>query len=261
MSELYAINVEGGRPEQILATPAQHIDFNKAGDKFLYQDCKGGENYWRKHHTSSITRDAWIYDTKTGKHTQLTNWAGEDRDPRFADGDKTIYFLSERSGSFNVWSMPSDDTSATKQITKFKTHPVRFLTVADNGTLCYSYNGEIYTQQGNGSPSKLNVNIIEASPTDKNVYLNVTGGGSSALSPDGKQIAFISRGELFVTSVDYATTKRISSTPQSESSPSLKPVESETLLFLAPPITDNRGRCNTPAYKSSELRYIASESP
>ena len=60
MSELYAINIEGGRPEQILATPAQHIDFNSKGDKFLYQDNKGFENYWRKHHTSSITRDAWI---------------------------------------------------------------------------------------------------------------------------------------------------------------------------------------------------------
>ena len=232
MSELYAINVEGGRPEQILATPAQHIDFNSKGDKFLYQDNKGFENYWRKHHTSSITRDAWIYDTKTGKHTQLTTWQGEDRYPRFADNDKTIYFLSERSGSFNVWSMPTDDPSAAKQVTKFKTHPVRFLTVADNGTLCFGYNGEIYTQQGNGSPSKIKIEIVEESPADKNTYMNVSGGGSATVSPDGKQIAFISRGEVFVTSVDYATTKRISSTPQSEASPTFA-ADSRTLAYAS----------------------------
>ncbi|MBO5464707.1 MAG: PD40 domain-containing protein [Alistipes sp.] len=232
MSELYAINIEGGRPEQILATPAQYIDFNRSGDKFLYQDRKGGENYWRKHHTSSITRDAWIYDTKTGKHTQLTTWEGEDRYPRFADGDKTIYYLSERSGSFNVWSMPADNPTATKQVTKFKTHPVRFLTVADNGTLCYGFNGEIYTQQANGSPSKLKVEIIDESPTDKNTYLSVTGGGNATVSPDGKQIAFISRGELFVTSVDYTTTKRISATPQSESSPSFA-ADNRTLAYAS----------------------------
>ena len=135
MSELYAISVEGGRPEQILASPAQQIYFNKSGDKFLYQDNKGFENYWRKHHTSSVTRDAWLYDSKTGKHTKLTNWEGEDRDPRFADNDKSVYFLSERGGTFNVWCMPIDNPTAAKQVTNFKTHPVRFLSVDNDGTL------------------------------------------------------------------------------------------------------------------------------
>lgn len=232
MSELYAINVEGGRPERILATPAQYIDFNKSGDKFLYQDRKGGENYWRKHHTSSITRDAWIYDTKTGKHTQITNWEGEDRYPRFADNDKTIYFLSERSGTFNVWSIPADNPSAAKQITKFNTHPVRFLTVADNGTLCYGFNGEIYTSQGNSSPRKLNVEILEENPTDINTILSVTGGGNSTISPDGKQVAFVNRGEIFVTSVDYTTTRRITSTVESESSPTFA-ADNRTLAYAS----------------------------
>ena len=219
MSELYAIDVEGGRPQQILATPAQEIDFDAKGTKFLYQDRKGGENYWRKHHTSSITRDVWMYDMKTGKHTQLTQWEGEDRDPRFGKDGSSIYFLSERSGTFNVWTMPMGKESEAKQVTRFKTHPVRFLTVADNGVLCYGYNGDIYTQQPDGQPRKLSVEIVDESPADKNTVLSVTGGGSAAVSPDGKQIAFISRGELFVTSVDYTTTKRISNTPQSEASP------------------------------------------
>ena len=41
-----------------------------------------------------------------------------------------------------------------------------------------------------------------------------------AISPDGKQIAFVSRGEIFVTAVDYPTTKQITTTAESESSPS-----------------------------------------
>jgi Tol biopolymer transport system component len=57
MTELYSINIEGGRPKQILATPAEEVSFIGNSDKFVYQDCKGGENIWRKHHTSSITRD------------------------------------------------------------------------------------------------------------------------------------------------------------------------------------------------------------
>ena len=42
MTELYAISVNGGRPRQVLATPAEEICFFKSGDAFLYQDKKGG---------------------------------------------------------------------------------------------------------------------------------------------------------------------------------------------------------------------------
>ena len=223
MTELYSVSVTGGRPVQVLPTPAEAITFAPDGESFLYQDRKGGENIWRKHHTSSITRDIWRYDASTGRHTNLTARDGEDRNPRLADGGRTVYFLSERGGTFNVWSFPADDPAAAKQVTDFKTHPVRFLSVADNGTLCYGYNGQIYTQAAGGRPQLLNVEIVSAEPTDKTSRLSVTGGRDLTASPDGKQVAFVSRGDIFVTSVDYTTTKQITSTPQSEADPDFAP--------------------------------------
>ena len=62
MTELYSVSVDGGRPVQVLATPAEEISFIGNTAAFVYQDCKGGENIWRKHHTSSITRDIWKYE-------------------------------------------------------------------------------------------------------------------------------------------------------------------------------------------------------
>src|SRR5207248_2510395 len=44
---------------------------------------------------------------------------------------------------------------------------------------------------------------------------NVT---QTALSPNGKEIAFVVRGEVFVTSVETGITKRITNTPQQERS-------------------------------------------
>ena len=60
--------VGGGRIEQLLATPAQMISYAPDGSFFLYQDQKGFEDEWRKHHTSSVTRDVWMYDVVSGKH-------------------------------------------------------------------------------------------------------------------------------------------------------------------------------------------------
>ncbi len=220
MGELYAIPVGGGRYERILATPAESICFDSDGRTFLYQDRKGGENEWRKHHTSSITRDIWSYDTASGRHTKLTSRAGEDRDPRYAPDGRTIYFLSERSGTFNVWAMPADDPEAARQVTFFKTHPVRFLTVARDGTLCFGYNGEIYTQRGDASPRRVDVEILPDGSTERISRLPVKSWRGAAVSPDGKQVAFVSRGEVFVTSTDYKTTRRITSTAAAEASPS-----------------------------------------
>ena len=216
MTELYSVSVTGGRPVQVLPTPAEAITFAPDGESFLYQDRKGGENIWRKHHTSSITRDIWRYDASTGRHTNLTARDGEDRNPRLADGGRTVYFLSERGGTFNVWSFPADDPAAAKQVTDFKTHPVRFLSVADNGTLCYGYNGQIYTQAAGGRPQLLNVEIVSAEPTDKTSRLSVTGGRDLTVSPDGKQVAFVSRGDIFVTPADYSTTRQVTATPGQE---------------------------------------------
>ena len=110
MSELYSVPVEGGRPVQVLATPAEEVSFMANGKDFIYQDCKGGENIWRKHHTSSITRDLWKYEA--GKHVKITDFSGEDRCPKLSADGKTVYYLSEREGSFNVYSFPVNNPSA-----------------------------------------------------------------------------------------------------------------------------------------------------
>ena len=233
MTELYKVPVRGGRTELVLGTPAEAVAYGKTGDYFLYQDRKGFEDEWRKHHTSSITRDVWMYDTKTGKHTNLTNRAGEDRNPALSPDGKTVYFLSERSGGpFNVYAFPINNPQEIKTITSFETHPVRFLSMGSDGTLCYAYDGEIYTQTATGTPQKVNIDIVR-DDNDKIADLNFSSGATSATaSPDGKQIAFIVRGEVFVTSTDYATTKQITHTAAREAGLSFAP-DNRTLAYAS----------------------------
>ena len=230
MTELYKVPVAGGRTQQIIATPAEAVCYMPDGQSFLYQDRKGVEDEWRKHHTSSVTRDIWLYDGKNGKHTNLTNIGGEDRDPSLAPDGKTVYFLSERKGgSMNVYSMDVNNPSNIQAVTSFKTHPVRFLSVANNGLICYAYDGEIYTQEANGKAKKVAIDITR-DDSEQVADLKVSGARSATVSPDGKQIAFIYRGEVFVTSTDYATTKQITYTPAAEQGLSFSP-DNRTLAY------------------------------
>lgn len=233
MTELYKVPSTGGRTEQVLGTPAESVCFDKSGDKFYYQDRKGFEDEWRKHHTSSITRDVWMYDIQTGKHTNLTQREGEDRNPVLSPDGQALFFLSERNGgTFNVYSFPVSQPQSIKEVTSFKTHPVRFLSISDDGTLCYGYDGEIYTQQPGSSPQKLNIEIVrDDQPQMANLDFS-TGATSATVSPDGKQVAFIVRGEVFVTSTDYTTTKQITHTASREAGLTFAP-DNRTLAYAS----------------------------
>ena len=91
------------------------------------------------------------------------------------------------------------------------------LTKASDNTLCFSWNGEIYTIKNDGEPKKVNIRILaDAKSNDDKIVPVMATGGEIAVSPNGKEVAIIYRGEVFVTSVEGGVTKRITNTPQQE---------------------------------------------
>ena len=232
-TELYASPVEGGRPRLITEVTTEDIDFIGTSGDFLYHDRMGGrDSEWRKHHTSSICRNIWIY--RDGKHTRLTDFEGEDRTPRVAPDGKTIYYLSERDGSFNIYSFPIDKPSQITRITEHHTHPVRFLSIAADGTLCYGYHGDIYIKKLGATPRKVEVNIDDADQPAPIApkQINISSSRDADVSPDGKQMAFVFRGNIFATytNTDDATTRQITNTIAPNEQVSFSP-DGSTLVY------------------------------
>lgn len=216
-NQVYEVSVEGGRPRMFSSMPMEHISIRKDGKQWLYQDKKGYEDPWRKHHKSSIARDVWMYTPGTpGSYAKLTAFRGEDRDPVWAPDGESFYYLSEENGTFNVFKRRLGSASST-QITRHTVNPVRFLTIAENGTLCYGLDGEIYTLAPGKQPKKVKIEIM-SDRLDRDVIRQVLQNGVSemAVSPDGDEIAFIVHGDVYVTSVEYKTTKQITDTPEQE---------------------------------------------
>ena len=195
MSELYSVPVAGGRVTQILPTPALDATFNSRGNKLIFHDIKGYESDWRKHHTSAVTRDIWLYDLSSKKYAQLSSFIGEDRNPVFDSNDEDFYYLSEQSGSFNIVKSSLSNPAKTIPLTHFTKNPVRFLTRSSNNTLCFGYDGEIYTLQAGSEPKKVSIRIAEDGRQTLDKIIPVTGGLAEArLIRNGKEFAFVFRG-------------------------------------------------------------------
>jgi tricorn protease len=233
LTELYTIPVKGGKETQILSVPAEDAKWDKAGNRLVFHDKKGYEDTWRKHHTSSVARDVWMYTKKENKYTQLTSFEGEDRSPVFSPDESELFYLSEKSGSYNVWKMKLSDPSQSTQVTKFDKNPVRFLSSSAAGTLCFCYNSEIYIKTPDGEAKKVNVKIeTDERYTESRTETFTTGVTDMALSPNGKEVAYVVRGEVFVTNADGGVTKRITNTPEQERSVSFSP-DGRSILYAA----------------------------
>ena len=210
--QVYTVGMDGGRPKLFSDITMDALDINASGD-VLYIDRKGYEDEWRKHHRSPITRDVWL---KSGdSFRKLTTFDGEDRDPVWSADGKSFYYLSEQSGTLNVYHRTLDGKET--QITNHEKNPVRFLSAATDGTLCYGYDGEIYTVRKGGQPQKTAIRIA-ADTEGKELIRQIRNSGAYniKLSPNGKEIGFVMHGDVYVTSIEYRTTKQITNTPEQE---------------------------------------------
>ncbi len=286
LQELYKVPVAGGRVLQVLTTPAEDARVSPDGRYIIYHDRKGRENPWRKHQTSSIARDIWLYDTYSGHHTRVTSFRGEDRSPVFAGTDTAIYYLSEEGGTFNIRELALQqpggleksilpDTGNNRPITAFKRHPVRFLSISRGQTLCFGYDGEIYIKKKNAAPVRVAIKIPETSgggmtedaksginanekkgkiagkageekiisvegtkrkktipieETEKTIPIGEA--KEMAVSPDGEKLAFIFRGDVFISDLQSKTVQQITHTPGEEAGIRFSP-DGYHLLYAA----------------------------
>lgn len=203
--QLYSVAGVGGRAKMELATPALDVAFDADGGRMLYTSQTSIENEWR----------------------------GEDRDAHFSRDGESFYWLSERGGAFNVWRRALGGGEA-EQITFHEQWPVRFLSGANDGTLAYAWNGELWTlAPGASEPRRVEVsirqgNLVHGSST-RSVNKDAT---EIAGSPDGDELAIIARGELFVVSQETGNTRRITNTVAAERFVSYSP-DGRALLYAS----------------------------
>lgn len=225
--QLYIVTPGSFKIGLVTSMTLSELSIAKDG-KILYEDYKGYEDPLRKHHTSSVTRDVWLYEgcdlvgkvriDGSGTFIKLSPFKGEDRNPVFASDGKTFYYLSEQDGkALNIYRSSIDSPSKSVQLTSYTQNPVRYLSVAENGTLAFSYNGELYTMRDGQEPKKLSISIMRDEVEKQMNKLTYSVGASSmAVSPSGKEVAMVIRGDVFVTSVEFKTTRRITNTPEQE---------------------------------------------
>ncbi len=223
-NRLYKVPVSGGKSVMLSAIGMSEATTNILNTKIFFEDTKGYENQFRKHHNSSVAKNIWYWDTKSNSYVQVTDNEYEDRNPVLSADEKDIFYLSERkNNSMNIYKRSLLDNSE-ERLTNFDSHPVRHLTRSAKDDLCFTYNGEVYIKAKGKVPNKIPIHIPEGLRLDNQRVISFSSGGTGyTVSPTGKEVGFIYRGDIYTAALDGGGTKQITNTPQQERDISFSP--------------------------------------
>lgn len=233
LPQLYDVSTSGGTPRMVTTTPASEARYSPDGTKIAYRDEKSYENEWRQRDVNAFARDIWVYDIETGTHEKITDNPGGDHAPAWSADGSALYMQSELDGgSFNL-RLVDLESGESETLSEHGPHAARGASVSEDGDVVYTYHGVIYLSQDGEAAEPVEITIPTGKIRGAAEPVSATSGISEfAVSPDGKEIAYVMRGEIFVTDANFSDTVRITDTPGQERSVSFSP-DGRTLLYAA----------------------------
>ncbi|HWP70002.1 MAG TPA: hypothetical protein VNM36_02835, partial [Gemmatimonadaceae bacterium] len=172
-----------------------------ATGRTLYFSRPAFHNNVTKRYTGGTARDVWKFTTGATEAVELTgDYNGESHSPMWWNG--RVYFVSDRDGTMNLWSMKEDGTDK-RQLTRHSGWDVRGAEI-DGGRIVYQLGADLWLYDVTSSQDRM-IPITLSSDLDQlreNWVTNPMDYLSAAhISPDGDRVALTSRGRLFVAPV------------------------------------------------------------
>jgi Tol biopolymer transport system component/C-terminal processing protease CtpA/Prc len=223
-ADILRVSSDGGTPMQVsgdvytaeyFATPSH--DGNMIA---LTGHGFGGVQWWRKGHSHIDESEIWVMRFgRQPAYEQVSEGGAKEIWPMWSKDDRTIYYVSDRSGAQNIWA--GDLNGNRRQVTQFKDGRVLWPSIGYDGkTIVFERDFQIWkldTASGRAGVVNITRRGVPAGPAVDHLRLN-DGISELVLSPDGKKIAFVVRGEVFAVSAsDGGDAARVTNSPAEES--------------------------------------------
>ncbi len=217
-NQLYRLNIASKVAQNILAIPVRSASWNRSQTRLLYNTPHKDQVY-RKHQSSYAVPVIWQYDRKTNTHTQVTEERIAAEKPIWNQTGTGFYYLSERSGNFNVWFQDLDSQQNT-QLTHYLENPVRHLSASQAGDLFFSYQGELFRLDSTQSePQKLSISIRHFAPKATTQY-ETNYANTMLPSPTSSDEGLLtSNGDIFAFDGIKQTAKNVTNSATEEKDP------------------------------------------
>jgi tricorn protease len=225
------------------------------GALFFNDTWESSNQVQRKHYKGPFNPDIQSYDGRTGEYKRYTNWIGKDFGATF-DRKGNMYFISdEADGEYNLYTFTDNIKTPLTHFTSSIKNPI---VNADGGKVVFEKDYRLWLYDvAAGKAAPLAISILRNDVLPKEMDFQ-TGGKISAMdiSPDGRKLAFVSRGELFVSDAEGKFIRQIKRDRGAERVSEVKWLtDNKTLLFNQ---TEGgfQNLCTVAADGSASFRYL-----
>lgn len=208
----YKVNINGGTAVRLFDNyfNTTHNIAEAPDGNLFFNDTWESRNFTnRKRYKGAFNPDIQSYNPKTKAYKRYTDYIGKDFWTTI-DQKGNIYFVSdEANDEYNLYTFVNGKKTA---LTKFDTSIKRPFVAANGNTVVFEKDYQLYVYDvANKKAEKVDISTFRNQTLTKDQEYEVRANISNFdVSPDGKKMAFISRGELFVSDVDGKFIRKIS---------------------------------------------------
>ncbi|HEV3089756.1 MAG TPA: hypothetical protein VGX96_21325, partial [Candidatus Elarobacter sp.] len=202
-NDVMRVAADGGTPMQVLH---ENYVMDDAGvpspDGASIAFVRGGfPQWWRRGHSHMDQTEIVLAHPGAKRYDTVTNGDAKDRWPMWSSDGRTLYFVSDRSGSDELWARGAD--GRMKQLTALRGGRVLWPSISRDGRLiAFERAMRIWTYDvDTGAARELAIAPRGLPDVVAERHLTLTNRFTSlGLSPDGKKIAFAARSRVFAAS-------------------------------------------------------------
>lgn len=204
---LCMVSAEGGLPEIIPTSEGGFCSFSPDGKKLAMNRMFREFRTW-KYYRGGQADDIWINTVGSSKLEKITDNDAQDIFPMWIGNE--IYYLSDRDRTMNLFVYDTKG-GTTRKVTDFSDYDCKFPSSSDKA-IVFENGGYIWRYDlASGTASKVNIRLRDDGALSRNEYRSGLSGLTSwSLSPDGKTVIAIVRGDIFTLPAGSGAVKNIS---------------------------------------------------
>ncbi|MFC1725720.1 S41 family peptidase [candidate division KSB1 bacterium] len=221
-TSIYKMKISGGNALPLLDTYwswPYGPKINKNGKSIVFTTGMENGFKWRKGYKGANSSKVWLKNLSEDKARLVFGdesnvfWAS------WSNNGEKIYFISDREyENYNIWSVAADGSDISP-VTKYRNGDMRWLSTARDvpAAVCEREFGIYFIDLNTGKTKKVEIDAPAEPKKNRKFYVSNTNVSEYHVSPDGKKIAAVVRGEIFVTSKEGGYARNITNTHWRES--------------------------------------------
>jgi tricorn protease len=230
----YLVPVSGGM-EQPLPIPEGGAGmFSPDGNTLVYTPIDREFRTWKRTR-GGRAQDVWTYDLAGKRSTRLTTHIGTDHQPMWLG--ETIYFVSDRDYTLNLYSLPvgqAEPAAAPRKLTDFRDFDVLWPSAGPGG-IVFENGGSIWRfDPSSGQASELSITVPGDRPHLQPRYIKPADFVESIdLSPGGERALFGARGEVFTVPAKQGEIRNLSRSPDAREISATWSPDGKSIAYLS----------------------------